>query len=440
MDDEGAVASLLPWLEAAGASDQGARKTNEDAFLADVQRAVFAVVDGMGGEGGGELAARLTLEAIEKEDRPRDGLRRAADAIRQQAAGIAALASMGAVATVVRAQGGRLQVAHCGDTRAYLVTALGCEQLTRDHTVAHAEQERLSLTQAALTQGRNIVTRDLGVASSIDEVASAWSPGDLLFLCTDGVHGAFSPSELSDRLIAARLARESPGVLVDDLLRLSNTRGSGDNATAVAVSYRGDRSASSRNGLGLLAVLLPLLALLLGVFLSPRLAPGLSGKSLAPTLPPPISVEAIDLQTLRPRVEVLRGPSLPRKVEGDIALGASAFRVDESTEISVPRSPCEIRSLEVSGRSPRFTFRIPEGGNLTVRLSRFDLPQTDVEFVLEGPLSELHLATSVFLARTMRFSGPSGARVVVDRSTVIQLQGRSRPRIEGLAYAQEGAR
>jgi protein phosphatase len=436
---DGAVGSGLLWLDAAGASDQGARGTNEDAFLADVDRAVFAVVDGMGGEGGGELAARVTLEAIKGADRPRDALRQAAQAIGKQAAGKAALASMGAVATVVRAQGGRLRIAHCGDTRAYLVTALGCEQLTRDHTVAHAEQERLSLTQAALTRGRNVVTRDLGIGSSVDEAVCGWAAGDLLFLCTDGVHGAFPSGELSDRLIAARLAHESPRGLVDDLLRLSRARGTGDNATAVAVFHRGDRDVSSRNRFGALAVLLPLLALVLGILVGPRIAPWRSPMISAPPTPS-VRVEVIALPEPRPRVEVLRGPALPAKLAGDIALGATAFRVDEPAEISVPPNPFEIRGLEVSGRSPRLTFRLPEGANLTLSLSRLDLPRTDVEFVLEGPLSSLRLATSVLLARSLRFSGPAGARAVVDRSTEIRLEGRARPFVEGVTFARESAR
>jgi hypothetical protein len=294
------------------------------------------------------------------------------------------------------------------------------------------------LTQAALTRGRNIVTRDLGLGSSIDETACGWAAGDLLFLCTDGVHGAFPAGELSERLIAARLAHEPPRGLVDDLLRLSKARGTGDNATAVAVFHRGDRDVSSRNRFGPLAVLLPLLALVLGIFVGPRIAPRLSPTISAPPAPS-VGVEAIALREPRPRVEVLRGPALPTKLAGDIALGATTFRVDEPAEMSVPPNPFEIRGLEISGRSPRFTFRVPEGASFTLSLSRLDLPRTDVEFVLEGPLSSLRLATSVLLARSLRFSGPAGARVVVDRSTEIELKGRARPLVEGVTFTRENA-
>ena len=55
-------------------------------------------------------------------------------------------------------------IAHVGDTRVYLAGAAGCEQLTRDHTVAASEQERLGLSHGRRggLQGHNQVTRDLG--------------------------------------------------------------------------------------------------------------------------------------------------------------------------------------------------------------------------------------------------------------------------------------
>jgi serine/threonine protein phosphatase PrpC len=51
-----------------------------------------------------------------------------------------------------------------GDTRVYLAGEAGCEQLTRDHTVAAHAQEQLGIPDsgASRSAGQNQVTRDLG--------------------------------------------------------------------------------------------------------------------------------------------------------------------------------------------------------------------------------------------------------------------------------------
>src|SRR5690349_19282544 len=52
-------------VRAAGASDPGlVRERNEDRFYLDAQRGIFIVVDGVGGQAGGEIAAETALMQV----------------------------------------------------------------------------------------------------------------------------------------------------------------------------------------------------------------------------------------------------------------------------------------------------------------------------------------------------------------------------------------
>ncbi|MCA9610793.1 MAG: protein phosphatase 2C domain-containing protein, partial [Myxococcales bacterium] len=53
-------------VDAAAATHVGRRDDNEDAYLLDAERSVFAVADGMGGYHGGEVASALVVESIER--------------------------------------------------------------------------------------------------------------------------------------------------------------------------------------------------------------------------------------------------------------------------------------------------------------------------------------------------------------------------------------
>ena len=55
----------LATVAAAGASDAGRqRDTNEDRFYVDAAQGIFLVVDGVGGEAAGEIAATIAVETI----------------------------------------------------------------------------------------------------------------------------------------------------------------------------------------------------------------------------------------------------------------------------------------------------------------------------------------------------------------------------------------
>ena len=149
---------------------------------------------------------------------------------------------MGCVASAVRISGSKALVAHVGDTRVYLAGEAGCEQLTRDHTVAAHAQEQLGIPDSGARQigGQNQVTRDLGGQSRtgddwIDNCEVKLEENDLLVLCSDGVHGVLESAGLFGRMREARRQATAPEVLAEELVALALAGGTRDNSTVVVV-------------------------------------------------------------------------------------------------------------------------------------------------------------------------------------------------------------
>jgi len=126
----------------------------------------------------------------------------------------------------------------------YRAGRAGCEQLTRDHTVAARRQEDLGISAPAARgiSGHNQVTRDIGGKPQkddgwVDRLQVDLEAGDLLMLCSDGLHGAIPAADLFARLRRARKEDVPPMELVDSLVDLALKNGTKDNVTVVVARY-----------------------------------------------------------------------------------------------------------------------------------------------------------------------------------------------------------
>ena len=87
-------------------------------------------------------------------------------------------------------------VSHVGDSRCYLVRNGQAKQITQDHTWVN-EQRKMGLISAdevAASDSRHVLIRSLGpeMFVSPDTTALTLQPGDVLVLCTDGLHDEMS--------------------------------------------------------------------------------------------------------------------------------------------------------------------------------------------------------------------------------------------------------
>jgi PPM family protein phosphatase len=228
-------------LAAASATDQGrVRSNNEDAFLIDDQRALFAVADGMGGHRGGEVASHTAIEALRAaiaNGTPlHDAITRANTAVLTRAAGDDELTGMGTTMTAVVAIGGRqLLIGHVGDSRAYMLHEGTLRRATDDHSLVEelVREGRLTPEQAEAHPQRAIVTRALGVDDPVDVDLYTLDveAGDRVLLCSDGLTTMVRERDIE------RLARAEPDPqrLAEALVAAANAAGGEDNITVVVV-------------------------------------------------------------------------------------------------------------------------------------------------------------------------------------------------------------
>jgi len=203
---------------------------------------LFAVADGVGGHEKGEIASRAAIEAL------LEGFREASKA--QPLSGLlqslvrkantrvleAGMNSGMATTLVVCAlRHDRAVVAHVGDSRCYLIRQQEAMLLTRDHTVAseHVRLGLLSDDDVAEAETRHILSRSLGTGLSVSAEINDHQvfPGDVLLLCSDGLHGALSLEDIAGVVSGM----EDLDIAARKLVTLANDRDGSDNVTAQLV-------------------------------------------------------------------------------------------------------------------------------------------------------------------------------------------------------------
>jgi PPM family protein phosphatase len=235
------VPASLQVVELVERSDTGrVRDHNEDRSLASSP--IAAVADGMGGALAGEVASQIAVDSLgglsapASPDALRSALERANRQIRRMAADDPAKAGMGTTMTVASFTDDHVDVAHVGDSRAYLWRDGALRQLTEDHSVVGELVRRgsISAEEAERHPHRNVITRALGAEANVqvDAVSEPLHDGDIVLLCSDGLH-----SEISDDAIAGVLAAATGlEAAADGLVAAANAAGGSDNVTvAVAV-------------------------------------------------------------------------------------------------------------------------------------------------------------------------------------------------------------
>lgn len=225
------------------------RSRNED-FLGtrqvanDARGSLFLVADGMGGHSAGNVASKLAVEEVlsffyqSPETSPSERLRQAVEhanrRIFEEAQANVQYFRMGTTLVGAAISGNRAHVANVGDSRAYMVREGHIQQVTRDHSWVALQVEMGELTpeEAQVSQNRSVLLRCLGEKADVlvDVLQIVLQPGDLLIMCTDGLHGLVTQDEIRDVALA-----EPPQAACERLVQMANERGGHDNITVEVV-------------------------------------------------------------------------------------------------------------------------------------------------------------------------------------------------------------
>lgn len=230
------------------------RARNED-FLAIREPEGWAfLADGMGGYRGGDVAARLSVDAacvrLEREKLAgRLGVpdavahvlwQAAADAngaILREAAAHPELTGMGSTLVAAVFLADCAVSMHVGDSRLYRYRAGRLVLLTRDHTMLQdlVESGILSPEEAAKTHFRGLLTRGLGVAATVVPEIGVHEAlrGDLFLLCSDGLTDMLDDAEITAVITAQAGAPLVLDELTDRLIELANRKGGKDNVSVI---------------------------------------------------------------------------------------------------------------------------------------------------------------------------------------------------------------
>ncbi len=238
----------MNYLWATGTHVGHVRASNEDSVFPSASGAsdgpeILMVADGMGGAVAGEVASGIAVDIASEKPAtdaitPETRVSEANAAVTSAAIGDRSLSGMGTTLTLVKLNNdGTMNVAHVGDSRAYLHRDGQMSLLTTDHTLVHELIELGQITQkeAEIHPHRHLITRVLGLGVvGVDTDTIDLRAGDRVLLCSDGLTTMVSDSDIADILDSV----EGVEATVWALIEKANDAGGVDNTTVVVIDTR----------------------------------------------------------------------------------------------------------------------------------------------------------------------------------------------------------
>jgi serine/threonine protein phosphatase PrpC len=210
---------------------------------------LMVLADGVGGHEAGEVASRVAVESIlagfraGSDPQPHTALlsrlvQGANSDVYETAHASGTPTGMATTVVACAIRFASAVVAHVGDSRCYLIRGGHAKQLTEDHTLV-AQQMRLGLIseqEAAVSTQRHVLSRSLGndLFVSVDTKLVELQAGDVILLCSDGLHGSVTPKEIAGIVTSSK----DLATAADELIALANQKDGGDNISVQLARMR----------------------------------------------------------------------------------------------------------------------------------------------------------------------------------------------------------
>ncbi len=237
-------------MKSASKSDIGkVRRRNEDFILADDERGIFLLADGMGGHPGGDVASALAVGSAHEFLAARAGetgddgvsfllaeaLAAAHSAVARRGIEEPDLEGLGTTLDIVYLRRDSAWLCHVGDSRVYIFSRGELLQVTEDDNLASV-LARQGIPPAEIPpNARHILTQAVGLSDELIPELQRLEVGEdsILLMCSDGLTGM-----VPDDIIAHIASHWRDGLqgVADRLVAETNDRGGHDNVSVILIA------------------------------------------------------------------------------------------------------------------------------------------------------------------------------------------------------------
>jgi serine/threonine protein phosphatase PrpC len=249
-------------LSVSSATHPGTVRTiNEDSSAWNPTLSFLVVADGMGGHNAGEVAAGLAVEAagafLQRSASSTDftwpfginpkasfGVNRLTTAVKlanhrvfRASEERTEFTGMGTTLVIALVENARVTFANVGDSRLYTMRNGALEQLSRDDSWVVMLSRESGLDPSAFRDHpmRNVLTNVIGARPDVEVSVGEFdlADGQLMLLCTDGLHGGLS----DEKMTAIIHANSDLQRAADALVQTAVTEDGRDNITVMLARY-----------------------------------------------------------------------------------------------------------------------------------------------------------------------------------------------------------
>ena len=221
------------------------REQNEDSYAVGNNFAVVA--DGMGGHKKGEVASKAAVEIISENFNNFNGrefdfilkesIKKANREILELSQKNPDMNGMGTTVVACAWDETNVYIANVGDSRCYFIRNDEIKQISVDHSYVQqlVDEGKITSDEAKSRKDRNLLLKAVGCDVDVepDMFTISKEKGDILILCSDGLHNLITDADILTILKENEELQSATEILIQN----ANENGGYDNITIVAIRF-----------------------------------------------------------------------------------------------------------------------------------------------------------------------------------------------------------